>query len=251
MARQNGIIPIEGTLGNISFYRTKDGMMARTKTSVNKSRIQSDAAFQRTRENGKEFGEAGKTGKMLRDSIRALMLSAADGRVTSRLTKLMSQILKLDVASKRGDRTVAAGMKTQEGKAKLKGFNFNIQSMLGSVLFKPFTLNTSNGNVTIFDLTPVNDIVAPPGATHVAIKSAVAVINFAAGTSDASFSDPVGVLLDGTKQNINLTIPTFPTVVPDSITFHFLKMEFYQEVNGVQYMLNNGTYNCLEITEVV
>jgi hypothetical protein len=63
MAQQKGIIPLQGTIGNITFYKSKDGFMAREKGSLDASRIATDPAFQRTRENGAEFGRAGKAGK--------------------------------------------------------------------------------------------------------------------------------------------------------------------------------------------
>ena len=60
MARQNGIIKLKGTIGDISFYKTGDGHLAREKGGIDASRIANDPAFQRTRENGAEFGTAGK-----------------------------------------------------------------------------------------------------------------------------------------------------------------------------------------------
>lgn len=66
MAQQKGIIPLKGTIGNINFYKSKDGYLAREKTSVNAERIANDPAFVRTRENGAEFGRAGRAGKVLR-----------------------------------------------------------------------------------------------------------------------------------------------------------------------------------------
>lgn len=45
MARQNGLIKIKGTLDNVSFYKTKDGDLARMKTSVDGKRIANDPAF--------------------------------------------------------------------------------------------------------------------------------------------------------------------------------------------------------------
>ena len=52
MAKQSGIIKLEGTIGDITFYKSQDGLLARAKGGVDASRIQNDAAFQRTRENG-------------------------------------------------------------------------------------------------------------------------------------------------------------------------------------------------------
>ena len=66
MARQKGIIKLDGTIGDITFYKSQDGYLAREKGGVSADRIANDPNFQRTRENGEEFGRAGKAGKMLR-----------------------------------------------------------------------------------------------------------------------------------------------------------------------------------------
>jgi len=63
MAKQAGIIKLKGTIGDIAFYKSRDGHMARLKGGIDKKRIATDTAFQRTRENGAEFGRAGKSGK--------------------------------------------------------------------------------------------------------------------------------------------------------------------------------------------
>ena len=63
MAKENSILMLQGNIGNFSFYKTKDGHLAREKGGIDASRIASDPAFQRTRENGSEFGRAGKAGK--------------------------------------------------------------------------------------------------------------------------------------------------------------------------------------------
>ena len=76
MARQKGIIKLKGTIGDISFYKTSDGHLAREKGSIDASRIANDPAFQRTRENGSEFGRAGKGGKVIRNAIRVLLQNA-------------------------------------------------------------------------------------------------------------------------------------------------------------------------------
>jgi hypothetical protein len=58
----------------------------REKSGIDANRIKNDPAFQRTRENGSEFGRAGKAGKTLRTALRTLLLNSSDGRVVSRLT---------------------------------------------------------------------------------------------------------------------------------------------------------------------
>ena len=58
MARQKGLIKLDGTIGGITFYKSKDGYLAREKGGVCADRIAKDPNFQRTRENGEEFGRA-------------------------------------------------------------------------------------------------------------------------------------------------------------------------------------------------
>ena len=83
MAKQKGILKIEGTIGGMTFYKSQDGHLVREKGGVSGERIANDPAFVRTRENGEEFGAAGTAGKLMRDTLRSLMMNAADGRVTS------------------------------------------------------------------------------------------------------------------------------------------------------------------------
>lgn len=69
MARQKSIIKLDGTIGGITFYKSQDGYLAREKGGVSADRIKNDPAFQRTLENGLEFGRTGNAGKVLRNSI--------------------------------------------------------------------------------------------------------------------------------------------------------------------------------------
>lgn len=249
MARQTGILKIKGTIGGMTFYKSQDGHLVREKGGVSGDRIASDPAFIRTRENGREFANAGASGKILRDALRTLMMTASDSRVTSRLTKQMMQILKQDTVSARGDRNVAIGISTPEGLALLKGFNFNIKAILGSILFKPYNLNLSTGEMSIMNLVPINDIVAPVGATHVSLKNAFAGIDFENGNSEVYYSQPVTLPINGVPSNIFL-VPEggVPSIAPK---IYLLQIEFFQEVNGQLYSLKNGAYNALAVAEVV
>lgn len=134
MARQKGIIKLKGTIGDITFYKTQDGHLAREKGGIDAQRIATDPAFQRTRENGSEFGRAGKAGKILRTALRPLLLNSADSRMVSRLTQSMVKVIQADTTSVRGLRNVI------DGEAELLfGFEFNIRGKLGTSLFAPFT----------------------------------------------------------------------------------------------------------------
>jgi hypothetical protein len=249
MAKLNGILKIEGTLQDMTFYKTQDGHLVKTKSGVSGDRIANDPAFARTRENGSEFGSAASAGKLLRDSVRTMVSTASDNRVTARVTQTMTQIKNLDTTSMRGERTVDVGIATAEGKALLKGFNFNDKAILGAILYKPYSVNTSTGVISIADLVPINDIAAPTGATHVSVKGAFAIVDFAAGTSDVGYTNIQNLAIDGTSTSVTLTPASVPS--GSGIKLFLLQVEFFQEVNAVQYSLNNGAYNGLAIVEIV
>ena len=125
MAKQTGLLKINGTLDNITFYRTKDGYLAKMKTRINASRIANDPAFARTRENGKEFGNSAKSGKLFRDTLRPITMHVSGANNVARITQLMSKIKNFDTSSVRGQRNVGIGITNQNSKALLKGFEFN------------------------------------------------------------------------------------------------------------------------------
>jgi hypothetical protein len=87
MARQSGILPIEGTIGNITFFKSKDGYMVRQKGGVPADKILTDPAFQRTRENNAEFGRAGKACRLFRNVFRVLVQKAKVHRFISASSK--------------------------------------------------------------------------------------------------------------------------------------------------------------------
>lgn len=248
MAKLGGILKIEGTLDNMTFYKTKDGHLVRTKGGVSKERIQNDPAFARTRENGSEFGASASAGKLLRTSVRNLLMRAKDGRVASRLTQSMTKIKNLDTTSARGERKVSLGLATAQGKELLKGFNFNIQAIIGSVLFAPYSIDGATGEITFTNLNPLNDIAYPSGATHVSLTSAFAKVDFETGENSIEISPAVNLPIDNTTATQTLIPPAVPTGTGND--FMLILIEFFQEINGNQYSLNNGSFNVLSIVDI-
>ncbi|WP_291123384.1 hypothetical protein [Flavobacterium sp. UBA6046] len=248
MARQKGIIKLKGTIGDITFYKTQDGHLAREKGGIDASRIKSDPAFQRTRENGSEFGRAGKAGKILRTALRTLLLNSADGRMVSRLTQAMVKVIQTDMVSLRGLRNVI------DGEAELlSGFEFNIRGKLGTSLFAPFvgTIDRVTGEITV-DLdsfVPANMIAAPSGTTHFKIISAGAEVDFEAETFVEAHSETAILPWDGLP-TVAISHTNMVTPASTKPLFLALGVEFYQEVNGQMYALKNGAYNPLALVQV-
>ncbi|UKM63644.1 hypothetical protein GSB9_00187 [Flavobacteriaceae bacterium GSB9] len=249
MAKVNSIIKIEGTLDELTFYKSQDGYMVRTKGGVSKNRILNDPAFARTRENGTEFGGVATSGKRLRRAISALLADAKDNRTTSRLTQVLSKVKNEDLTSVRGQRNVATGLDTAMGKAWLKGFNFNKHATLDSVLQATYSLNTSTGEVVINNLVPSQQLSVPDGATHVGFSCAFLNLDLVNDVKDLQVSPVVNLPINGTATAVTLTPPD--SAAGSGHNFFFLKTAFFQEINGLQYPLNNGSFNALQLIEVI
>lgn len=248
MARQKGIIKLDGTIGDITFYKSQDGYLAREKGGVEAQRIANDPAFARTRENGAEFGRAGKAGKLLRTAFRALLQNAADPRMVSRMTADFVKVIQADATNDRGQRNVI------DGEAELlEGFDFNIRGKLGTTLYAPFSasINRLTGalEVTIPPFVPINMIAAPAGSTHFKLISAGAEVDFEA-ESYVSDSSESSVLAWDAATTASLTLTNNVTAASTKPLFLVLGIEFYQEVNGSMYSLKNGAYNALALVKV-
>jgi hypothetical protein len=248
MARQTGIIKLKGTLGDISFYKSSDGHLARTKGGVDANRIANDPAFQRTRENGSEFGRAGKGGKVIRNAIRVLLQNAKDKRVVSRLTKALVAVTKTDTVNERGARTIEDG-----DMATLQGFEFNLNGKLGSTLFAPYstTLDRATGDVelNLASFAPAVRIAAPGGTTHFKVVTGAAELDFANETSSFESAETAILPYDGANTaaiNLAVALPA-GSALP---IVQVVGIEFYQQVNGQMYSLKNGAFNALSVANV-
>ncbi len=245
MAKQTGIIKLKGTIGGISFYKTGDGHLAREKGGVDKNRIQNDPAFQRTRENGSEFGRAGKGGKVLRNAIRVLLQNAKDKRVVSRLTKSLVAITKTDTTNERGLRTL------QDGNLNLlEGFEFNLNGKLGATLFaaysKAFDRVTGDATLDLAAFSPTIRIAAPSGTTHFKVVMGASELDFVNETSTFE-NDETAILPYSAASTAAISLSATITANSTLTVVQVLGVEFYQEVNGQMYALKNGAYNALSV----
>lgn len=249
MAKSSGIIKIEGTVEDLTFYKKDGKSFVRKKGGIPKERIANDPNFVRTRENNSEFSHSGSSGKVLKLAIGSMVFKAKDSKLSSRLLQLMSKIKNLDAVSTRGNRQVAIGLETAEGKQLLKGFDFNANAPLKSVFFAPFNLDTTTGVFTIIDFIPLEQLMYPQGATHISLQSAVVHVDFATFESEVAVSSIVNLPLNLTMSTSLLTPSSVPTGA--GVQLFLLMISFYQEVNGVQYSLRNEEYNVLNIVDVV
>lgn len=248
MAKQKGIFKLEGTIGDVTFFKTEDGYMARENSPVSAERIANDPAFQRTRENMAEFSRAGKGSKLFRSAIRTLLQNAKDKRVTGRLTARFMAVIKADITNNRGQRTIVNG-----DPALLQDFDCNKNAKLGTTIYAPYStvIDRVAGTCTVDipPFIPTEQLGAPAGTTHYKVVSMGAEIDFA-NEVHITDSQESGVLpWDGTA---TAALNLVNTVTANSAfpLFLLLGIQFFQQVNGTNYPLKNGAYNALSIVKV-
>ncbi|MFD1469400.1 hypothetical protein ACFQ48_14305 [Hymenobacter caeli] len=247
MAQQTGILGIQGTVGGLVF--AKDGSI-RQKPASNKASFQAKDSMARVRENASEFGGAATASKLVRDSLRVAIQAASDKRMVSRLTQAMRAAIALDGVHDRGMRQVL-----KSNLAPLLGFNFNLGAGIGQNLFFQYTLTGNGQGVTLAipSLNPQTDIAAPTGATHYEIVVGASSVNFLGKTyQQAAVAAPLGILpLNGaalTNRTVVATLPAAPGA--DDLVVGVLGVNYYQQLNGKYYPLNNNASNPLAVEYV-
>jgi hypothetical protein len=248
MAKQNSLVKIEGTIENLTFYKSANGHFVRSKGGVSKNRIMNDPAFVRTRENGAEFSSITGSGKLLRTALGSMLFKAKDSRLTSRLVKTMAQVKNMDGSSVRGERNVGDGIASADAKSLLTGFDFNARASLSSVLNSAVSVDLTTGKVSIASFNPMEQMQFPEGATHFSLQSGFLNLDFKTGIYKLNQSPELTFpLVQGA-----ITPVLTPTAVPTGtgVKMVVLLIEFFQEVNGVKYLLNNGAFNVLQLVAV-
>jgi len=251
MSKQKGIIKLEGTIGGISFYNSGGQSLARIATGPSKERIAKDQAFQRTRENNKEFAGSAKAAKALRLSMGGLIRTMGGNRITSELTALFKSI-NLKSPGVRGERQV----KLSANRALLKNLEFNSKVRFSSIFSAPYSVSVNTprneATVVIEGFLPANALQIPSGATHFNIVCGVGIVSDytydastgtyqaaqpaqdAQGTSTSSTALPVNQAV--ATQTLVVTVSSVPTVHATCSTVVTLGIEFYQQVDGQLYL---------------
>jgi hypothetical protein len=247
MAKQRGLLLLEGSIGNITCYKTKHGYLAKEKTVISKERQAKDPAYQRTRENNQEFGTASKGSKLIRMAFRELLANTADKQVSVRLVKALMALIQQDYINPRGKRQL---LHSQSG--LLEGFEFNENRSLRNVFHAPFEVDvdsfTGEAVLEVPSFLPELQLARPAAATHFKLVMGGGEINFAeqryrVETKSSGYLPYRG---ETGMQRFTVSLPV-DNNQPLIVVFG---VQFYHEVNGVYYLLKNGEFNTLGIVGV-
>lgn len=248
MGKQLGIINVRGKVGDMGYFKTADGYMIRRNTSVTKDRIASDPKFENTRLVNREFATAGKAGKLLRAAVTEQLMTNGDGKLASRLVKIMMDALKYDTVSDRGDRAPWKG-----DLAFLEGleFNKNNEMLQTFIAEQTHSVDRPSGKMTL-DVGPFNvkrKLVIPPNAQFFQIAIGGSAIDWENGKcefkEDLTDYMPVGnVDIPGFSLTVNVTpASTLPLMLVWGV-------RFFYKTNGKYYQLNGAANNALRVLKV-
>lgn len=242
MAKQTGVIKIEGTVGNLTFYTTKDGAFVREKTKARE--ITND----RVKENMQEFAKAASAGALVRKTFATIINDIKDTYLIRRLSQELAQVIKSDKVNPRGFRRVPDG-----NIELLNGFELNSDIALSTALKAPYTaeIDRTTGimKLDVPAFNPGKLIVAPPAASHFKFTIAGAMINFETGEHLMALNAGEELPLsktEGPAISLEVQLPetgTAPLILA-------LGLSFYQEVNGTYYSVGEGFYNALAFVAV-
>jgi hypothetical protein len=248
MAKLEGILQLRGTIGNMTFSHTKNGIIVGEKTSIDKTRINTDPAFARTRENMAEFAAAGRAATLVVKALKSSLPAAKDAAHFRRLLKVMRQAISFDTTNLRGLRTVTDG-----DLSIVEFYEFNGNSSLASVLQAPFTPTVTRATGELEVVVPAFDmltgVVPPTGATHLKIVATGAELDFANNgyVADVQRSGYLAIVPGATAPVTLTTTVTANSTKPLMLS---LGLEFFQEVNGQKYPLKSGLSNCHSIIKI-
>lgn len=248
MAKYSGLFPIEGTIGDLCFYKTKHGYIVRRKSSIDKKRIRTDPAYARVRKNGADFGTAARAGKLIRSAFRPLIQCASDPGLTGRLTSTLLRVIQADQDNPHGERTVQKG-----DQQLLEGFEFNQYSHLANRIRMGFTVSIDRTKCEMTISTPpflpAEVISAPRGATHFRLFAGGAAIDFK--SSMVEVAKPEGVILPINKKRIrSLQLVQKVKRLSSGTLVLVFGIEFLQMAKGKTISLMEEGFNSVAVAKV-
>lgn len=250
MARQTGSIKLEGTIGNIIFYKRNGKYFARQKGGVSKKRFRTAPEFEGSRQAGKEFGRASAISGVVRRSLFPV-LNGIEKLGHSKLTGIFQQVIKSDPVSERGSRKFYLG-----DHSLIEGLELGNDSVTGILGGLPHVTYLEESNQVSFDFTQLGNISLsqiPSGASHFEVNVFVIKMDEIEGAegSFSSYTYPI-VSLDqelNSMETVEIGVREVSEGTPfgeaTETVIGVVGVRFYQFVNGGYYRLSEGGGVCL------
>lgn len=242
MAKQIGVMQLSGKVGNMVFYKTKNGNFARQKAESK------EVSNEVLKENMNEFAQAGICGKKIRTAFAEIIKEMKDSSLTQRLSQVLSAVIKTDVLNPRGARKIADG-----DIELLQGFEMNADIALSTALKAPYSAEIDRAagvlKVDIPSFIPGKMLVYPEGTTHYKFTIAGAMVDFVTKdrlTAQESSGELPLSNVAGLPLSLQVQLPpalTAPLMLA-------LRLSFFQEVNGRYTLLGTNLHTAIALVAV-
>jgi len=249
MNNQTGVIKIQATMDDVTFYKRNGKYMVKKKSGVSKSRIMTSPKFALLRKHTADFTQAATGGKLIRNAFASLLHGVADINCVPRLTARVLEVIQSDSSHPVGQRLILSG-----NLDLLQDFAFNAASSLSNILTAPSTLtadaSTGAASLQVPTFVPAKNLKFPKEATHFQVVLGSAFIDFDTKTFVSTFAETAQIPVDAAASgdlslNCSLAVNgTKPMVVVIGVSFS-------QLISGVYEPLQNSNYLPLNIVEVV
>ena len=247
MAKQNSIIPIKGTIGNLTFLETKNGQEVRKKR-MKATREELDSVnYARATEHKKEWRRGVAASSLMRSAAKDAILLCKDRKMVARLGARMYKVTKEDFTHGRGERTVEDG-----NLSTLKGFNFNEDMSVNSAwtidIRAEFDRPSGKMTVHVPEFIPGKAVKIPSGANCFKYHLVASELNF---KSDQHVTEDFES--DGIFPEFDVEVATDHvfqlSAASTNPVFVMVGIRFYDKVMDKFYPIKN-VLNALRITDV-
>lgn len=126
MAVLKGVLKITGKLGGLSFYKMNGKIIVWTPGGFDGEKIRKDEQYVNVRNNASEFGRCSKFGAKLRRALHPFVKDLNDPVLHGRMAKMLHDLVKMDIVSRKGERTVQLGLQHAESTKILSDFVWNL-----------------------------------------------------------------------------------------------------------------------------
>lgn len=241
MAKNLSLIKINGNLDGLSFYTMKGKNYVRTVSkkakTFNKKQI----------DHNKEFKAATAIASSIYSSVHPFLNGITKSEGYLIIFRKIMQMRKLDLRSKRGERSSIVALKTPDGVNEIIGLDFNPKTDLKKVLKANFVLDKVNNTLVIDAFNPKTKLDSPKNSAFYTLEMAVVLIDLEKNISEIRFSNVYEGSVNAENENINLSIEKLPN--SKGFKLFLLKVLFYDELNGEKYINESEEANACAIID--
>lgn len=229
MAKQTGPFNLEGTMGNVIFYKRNGKYYTRSKGSPSKNKLKHGKEFENSRKVSAEFGHASKFAAKLSRSCSGLLNPGKHDGLHGRLTSKMHKVVQSDPVSEYGYRRLRFG-----NLALMAGFDFEVTRLTS--LFPILPSIDCQGQVAQVDFKGIGCMegtATPAGATHYRVDLLWCRLNEVNGqVGYKGYQGNAQEINASPELNGRIALDFGSSLNEEEVLFIVMGIVFLQEVNG-------------------